>query len=73
MKVRKNISLEENILEIGIKNAERLGLNFSSYITMLINQDAQGTVMMKNKDTEESIDHEIKEEVTSSIDNILEM
>lgn len=69
MKVRKNISLEDNILELGIKNANKLGLSFSAYITMLINKDTNVDVVSIKNEIE--VKEEVKEELLNSIDDIL--
>ena len=39
MKIKKTISLENNILELGEQKAKEKGLSFSAYLTTLINED----------------------------------
>lgn len=75
MKVRKQISLEDTIMEKGLKRADEvLGGNFSAYIAMLITKDCEG----RNEIAITSLETEQKEEITkidsevsSSIDDIL--
>lgn len=70
MKVKKNLSLEEDILNKGLVRAKDLGYNFSTYVTYLINQDCNGieikTVPKENK-------KKLDKESENSIDNILNL
>lgn len=70
MKVRKQISLEEDILNKGLVRAKELfGGNFSIYLAYLINQDAGdikiGKIETKPKETK------LDEEIKSELDDIL--
>ncbi|MGU8484986.1 hypothetical protein ACV3NV_14735 [Clostridium perfringens] len=72
MKIRKNISLEEHILEKGLERAKELfGGNFSIYLAYLIQQD---TNSLQSKEVE--VKHkksQLDQEVVNSVDNILNM
>ncbi|WP_297639243.1 hypothetical protein [uncultured Clostridium sp.] len=76
MKVRKNISIEEEIWLKGKEKADKMfGGNFSIYLTNLIARDCAG-MEIKNelavtKETKEEIKSELDEEVKSSLDEIL--
>ena len=39
MKIKKTISLENNIVELAEQKAREKGLSFSAYLTTLINED----------------------------------
>ena len=39
--MRKNISLDENIVKKAIKKAKKLGMTFSGYLLHLINKDLE--------------------------------
>lgn len=66
MKVKKNLSLEDNVLKSAENKAKQLGFNFSAYITYLINKDLNGAVEVIEK-------HEVikNDKISSAIDNIL--
>ena len=76
MKVKKNLSLEENLLKAAIKRSNSLGFNFSAYVTYLINKDLNNidnSIIANN-----NISNNIKEEtvkldknVSKAIDDIL--
>lgn len=69
-KIKKNLSLEESILNKGMARAEKLGYNFSSYITYLINKDAKNEeieIKVKN----ETDDSKLPNEISDEVDNIL--
>lgn len=72
MKIRKNISLEEHILEKGLERAKELfGGNFSIYLAYLIQQD---TNSLQSKEVEvKPKKSQLDEEVATSIDDILKM
>ncbi|MGU8944061.1 hypothetical protein ACV30B_15550 [Clostridium perfringens] len=76
MKIRKNISLEDFILKKGQERAQNLfGGNFSIYLAYLIQQDCNGldkeAVVTKNEEQEEV--EKLDEEVSESMNDILEM
>ncbi|HAT4295941.1 hypothetical protein [Clostridium perfringens] len=76
MKIRKNISLEDFILKKGQERAQKLfGGNFSIYLAYLIQQDCNGldkeVVITKNEEQEEV--EKLDEEVSESMNDILEM
>ncbi|BDC03434.1 hypothetical protein [Clostridium perfringens] len=76
MKIRKNISLEDFILKKGQERAQKLfGGNFSIYLAYLIQQDCNGldkeVVVRKNEEQEEV--EKLDEEVSESMNDILEM
>lgn len=74
-KVKKNLSLEEDILEIGLKRAKMLGYNFSSYITFLINLDTNNLELKNvNSKDEKAITEDkesIDDDILSEVDNVL--
>lgn len=74
-KVKKNISIEEDILKKGLERAELLGYNFSSYITFLINLDTNNlelkSVNIKDEKALTKDDSNIDDDVLSEADNIL--
>lgn len=62
-RIRKNISLDEEVLEKGQNKADKMFAgNFSMYITFLINKDCEGIEL------KEKIKLEEKEEVKTNID-----
>lgn len=74
LKIRRNISLDDAVLEKGLSRATELGLNFSSYITNLINQDSKGIVIQEVKQeqivqapSEEMIDDDLMDDIDSII------
>ena len=76
LKIRKNISLEDFILKKGQERAQKLfGGNFSIYLAYLIQQDCNGldkeVVVRKNEEQEEV--EKLDEEVSESMNDILEM
>lgn len=72
MKVRKQISLDENILNKGLVRANELfGGNFSIYLAYLINQDA-GDIKVEKKETKPK-ETKLDEEVKSELDDILKL
>lgn len=76
LKIRKNISLEDFILKKGQERAQKLfGGNFSIYLAYLIQQDCNGldkeVVVTKNEEQEEV--EKLDEEVSESMNDILEM
>lgn len=66
MKVKKNISLDDNVLKNGENKAKQMGFNFSAYITYLINKDLSGAIEVIEKS--EIVKND---KVNSAIDNIL--
>ena len=72
MKIRKNISLEEHILEKGLERAKELfGGNFSIYLAYLIQQD---TNSLQSKEVEvKPKKSQLDKEVATSMDDILNM
>ncbi|MDZ5038221.1 hypothetical protein GNF78_13420 [Clostridium perfringens] len=72
MKIRKNISIEEHILEKGLERAKELfGGNFSIYLAYLIQQD---TNSLQSKEVEvKPKKSNLDQEVADSMDNILNM
>lgn len=72
MKIRKNISIEEHILEKGLERAKELfGGNFSIYLAYLIQQD---TNSLQSKEVEvKPKKSQLDQEVADSMDNILNM
>lgn len=70
MKVRKQISIEEDILNKGLYRAKELfGGNFSIYLAYLINQDA-GDIKIEKLETKPK-KTKLDEEVKSELDDIL--
>lgn len=66
MKVKKNLSLDENLIENGEIRAKQLGFNFSAYVTYLINNDINNIEIIKKEPVK------IKDKkVVSAIDDIL--
>jgi macrodomain Ter protein organizer (MatP/YcbG family) len=67
LKVRKNISLEDNVFISGNSKAKQMGFTFSAYITYLINKDLNGAIEIVEKK------HEVikNSKVSSAIDSIL--
>ena len=69
MKVRKQISIEEDILNKGLFRAKELfGGNFSIYLAYLINQDASDIKIEKLEPKKKS---NLDEEIKSELDDIL--
>ncbi|XZM35437.1 hypothetical protein ACSXAY_18660 (plasmid) [Clostridium perfringens] len=69
-KIRKNISLEEHILEKGLERAKELfGGNFSIYLAYLIQQDTNALHSKEVELKKEKLDPE----VSDSMNNIIEM
>jgi hypothetical protein len=64
LKVRKNISIDNTLLSKGIKKAELMGFNFSSYVTYLINRDLNGETAITEEPKKNS-------KVNSAIDSIM--
>lgn len=72
MKVRKQISIEEDILNKGLYRAKELfGGNFSIYLAYLINQDA-GDIKIEKLETKLK-ENKLDEEVKSELDDILRL
>lgn len=69
MKIRRNISLDETVLQKGLVRAEEQGLNFSSYITNLINQDSKGIVVQEAR--QEQKIQEFDDDLMDDIDSII--
>lgn len=69
-KIRKNISLEEHILEKGLERAKELfGGNFSIYLAYLIQQDTNALNSKEVEIKREKLDSE----VSDSMDDIINM
>ena len=69
MKVRKQISIEEDILNKGLIRAKELfGGNFSIYLAYLINQDA-GDIKIEKLETKKK--SRLDEDIKSELDDIL--
>ncbi|MCW6086538.1 hypothetical protein AAGC94_04855 [Clostridium sporogenes] len=72
-RIRKNISLDEEVFEKAqIKCEKMFSGNFSMYLTYLINKDTENIEIKKDeksKKSEESMDRDVKTE----IDNILNL
>lgn len=69
MKVRKQISIDEEILNKGLFRAKELfGGNFSIYLAYLINQDV-GDIKIENKNYSNSSN--LDEDVKNELDDIL--
>ncbi|EPY2274772.1 hypothetical protein ACXAUS_003679 [Clostridium sporogenes] len=72
-RIRKNISLDEEVFEKAqIKCEKMFSGNFSMYLTYLINKDTENIKIKKDeksKESEESMDRDVKTE----IDNILNL
>ena len=68
MKVKKNISLDDTIIEKAKIKAKAMGFDFSAYITYLINKDLVGTIEVVEKVESEVIKDK---KVSSAIDNII--
>lgn len=72
-RIRKNISLDEEVFEKAqIKCEKMFSGNFSMYLTYLINKDTENIEIKKdekNKESKESMDRDVKTE----IDNILNL
>ncbi|OOM17235.1 hypothetical protein CLSAB_19550 [Clostridium saccharobutylicum] len=66
MKVKKNLSLEEKLVEAAKIKAKNMGFDFSAYITYLINKDIDGKIEI----TENSKPNKNKK-ISSAIDNIM--
>lgn len=49
MKVKRNVSLEDDVLRKGLKKGKTLGFNFSAYVTYLINKDCGEIAVTKEK------------------------
>ncbi|MBM7836453.1 hypothetical protein [Clostridium sardiniense] len=72
MKVRKQISIDEKVLEKGLIRAEELFAgNFSIYLSYLINQDAGDIKIDRVEKETKNNGSEFDEETKSEIDNIL--
>ena len=79
-KVKKNLSLEKNIVEKANVRATELGYNFSAYVTHLINMDCMGKniiipeqAIAIDKEEPKKDDMAIKdEELLDEIDNIMD-
>ena len=69
MKIRRNISLDETVLQKGLAKAEEQGLSFSSYITNLINQDSKGIVVQEVR--QEQKIQEFDDDLMDDIDSII--
>lgn len=74
-KVKKNISLEEDILTKGLIRAKELGYNFSSYVTYLINEDSNNFNTKDDKVTQikndKTSDNKVSSKIMSGVDDIL--
>ncbi len=49
MKVKKNLSLDENLIKNAETRAKQLGFNFSAYVTYLINNDINNLNIIKSE------------------------
>lgn len=78
-KTKKNLSLEEAVIQKGLKRAGELGFDFSAYVTYLINADTKKIKIQEEENVEKSCKEETKEndlkipddETLSEVDNIL--
>lgn len=78
-KTKKNLSLEEAVIQKGLKRAGELGFDFSAYVTYLINADTKKIKIQEEENVEKSCEKETKEndlkipddETLSEVDNIL--
>jgi predicted CopG family antitoxin len=73
-RIRKNISIDEDVFEKAQVKCEKMfSGNFSMYLTYLINKDTENIEIPKVnksiKESEEAVDKEVK----SEIDNILNL
>lgn len=66
MKVKKNVSLDENLVETAKIKAKKMGFDFSAYITYLINKDIDGTMEVVEK-----VKPKNNSKISSAIDNIM--
>ncbi|MDH2337354.1 hypothetical protein [Clostridium perfringens] len=78
-KTKKNLSLEEAVIQKGLKRAGELGFDFSAYVTYLINADTKKIKIQEEENVEKSCEKETEEndlkipddETLSEVDNIL--
>lgn len=81
-KTKKNLSLELLVIQKGLKRANELGFDFSSYVTYLINLDTknlsnkenEGIVVAEKSEKKEpnEINFEVADnETLNEVDNIL--
>lgn len=69
MKIRKNICLDQEVIDLATEKAKELGLSFSSYLTLLINQDSKDVVMVKSQS--EKVVEVKNDKVISAIDDVM--
>lgn len=75
-RIRKNISLDEEVLEKGQNKADKMFAgNFSMYITFLINKDCEGMTIKENIKTrvKEEVETNIDKDTIEEIDSILDL
>ena len=77
-KTKKNLSLEEAVIQKGLKRAGELGFDFSAYVTYLINADTRKIKIQEeigeesNKEEAEGNDINMPDaETLNEVDNIL--
>ncbi|WP_242957668.1 hypothetical protein [Clostridium cochlearium] len=73
-RIRKNVSLDDEVLERGQKKADKMFAgNFSMYITYLINKDCEGIELKENNESrgKQVEDITIDKDTISEVDNIL--
>lgn len=64
MKIKKNISIEDTLKDKAMKRAKQLSMNFSSYITYLIDKDLGELAVMEEKPKK-------NDKINSAIDKIM--
>jgi len=69
LKIRKNICLDQEVIDLATEKAKELGLSFSSYLTLLINQDSKDVVMIKSQ--AEKVVEVKNDKVISAIDDVM--
>lgn len=57
-KTKRNLSLEDKVLKKGLKRAQELGFNFSTYVTYLINNDTKNLIIDDSEDLESNSEEE---------------
>jgi hypothetical protein len=78
-KIKRNLSLEEAVIQKGLKRAGELGFDFSAYVTYLINADTRKIKIQEEEIGEESNKEEAEgndinmpdAETLNEVDNIL--
>lgn len=74
-KIKRNLSLEEAVIQKGLKRAGELGFDFSAYVTYLINADTRKIKIQEeesNKEEAEGNDINMPDaETLNEVDNIL--